>query len=92
MSARTPVLSRLGVLCLLAALTACKSEKNAVVYEPWPASTGEFPGAPATASALATDGKAFTEQGSRLTKQGDWNSVRIEAVGDFPRIRHPVTI
>ena len=34
---------------------------------------------------LGGDTKAFTEQGRRLTKVGEWNHVRIEAVG--PRIR-----
>ena len=38
-----------------------------------------FPGA------LGGDKAAFSEQGRRLTKVGDWNHVRIEAVG--PRIR-----
>ena len=28
------------------------------------------------------DAKAFTEQGRRIFKQGDWNKVRVEAVGD----------
>ena len=31
------------------------------------------------------NGKAFTEQGGKLTKNGDWNHVRVEALG--PRIR-----
>lgn len=31
------------------------------------------------------DGKAFTEQGGKVTKSSEWNHVRIEAVG--PRIR-----
>lgn len=35
-----------------------------------------FPGA------LGGDGKAFTERGRRLFKQGQWNHVKIEAVGD----------
>jgi len=34
---------------------------------------------------LGGDRQAFSEQGRRLTKVGDWNHVRIEAVG--PRIR-----
>ena len=34
---------------------------------------------------LGGDKKAFSEQGRRLTKIGDWNHVKIEAVG--PRIR-----
>lgn len=38
-----------------------------------------FPGA------LGGDPAAFSEQGRRLTKVGDWNHVRVEAVG--PRIR-----
>jgi len=38
-----------------------------------------FPGA------LGGDKAAFSEQGRRLTKVGDWNHVRVEAVG--PRIR-----
>lgn len=28
------------------------------------------------------DAKAFTEQGAKIFKQGDWNHVRLEAVGD----------
>ena len=28
------------------------------------------------------DGKAFTDEGRKLFKQGDWNHVRIEAMGD----------
>ena len=35
-----------------------------------------FPGS------LGGDGKAFTEQGRKLFKQGDWNHVRVEAIGD----------
>ena len=34
---------------------------------------------------LGGDKKAFSEQGRRLTKIGDWNHVKVEAVG--PRIR-----
>lgn len=34
---------------------------------------------------LGGDKKAFSEQGRRLTKVGDWNHVKVEAVG--PRIR-----
>lgn len=32
--------------------------------------------------AAGGDGKAFTEQGKKLFKQGDWNHVRVEASGD----------
>ncbi len=32
--------------------------------------------------ALGGDGKAFTEQGRKLFKPGDWNKVRVEAIGD----------
>jgi hypothetical protein len=35
-----------------------------------------FPGS------LGGDGKAFTEAGRKLFKQGDWNHVRVEAIGD----------
>lgn len=28
------------------------------------------------------DAKAFTEQGAKIFKQGDWNKVRVEAIGD----------
>lgn len=35
-----------------------------------------FPGS------LGGDGKAFTETGRELFKQGDWNHVRVEAIGD----------
>jgi hypothetical protein len=31
---------------------------------------------------LGGDAKAFTEQGRKLFKQGDWNAVRVEARGD----------
>jgi hypothetical protein len=31
---------------------------------------------------LGGDAKAFTEQGRKIFKQGDWNSVRVEASGD----------
>jgi hypothetical protein len=31
------------------------------------------------------DPKAFTEQGRKLFKQGDWNHVRVEAIGDSIR-------
>jgi hypothetical protein len=31
---------------------------------------------------LGGDGKAFTEQGAKLSKQNDWNKFRIEAKGD----------
>lgn len=31
---------------------------------------------------LGGDKKAFTEQGARLSKQNDWNSLRVEASGD----------
>lgn len=30
---------------------------------------------------LGGDGKKFTEQGKKLFKQGDWNKVRVEAIG-----------
>lgn len=32
--------------------------------------------------ALGGDPKAFTAQGSKIFKQGDWNKVRLEAIGD----------
>ena len=35
-----------------------------------------FPGA------LGGDGKAFGDQGRKIFKQGDWNKVRVEAIGD----------
>jgi hypothetical protein len=35
-----------------------------------------FPGA------LGGDGKAFGDQGRRIFKQGDWNKVRVKAIGD----------
>lgn len=35
-----------------------------------------FPGA------LGGDAKAFTDQGRKIFKQGDWNKVRVEAIGD----------
>ena len=31
---------------------------------------------------LGGDAKAFTEQGRKIFKQGDWNHVHIEAIGD----------
>ncbi|NQW99048.1 DUF1080 domain-containing protein [bacterium] len=31
---------------------------------------------------LGGDGKAFTEQGSKIFKQGDWNKIRVEANGN----------
>lgn len=31
---------------------------------------------------LGGDGKAFSEQGRKIFKQGDWNQVRVEAIGD----------
>ncbi|MEY3896364.1 MAG: hypothetical protein RLZZ214_1884 [Verrucomicrobiota bacterium] len=31
---------------------------------------------------LGGDAKQFTEQGRKIFKQGDWNKVRVEAVGD----------
>lgn len=31
---------------------------------------------------LGGDGKQFSEQGGKIFKQGDWNKVRIEAIGD----------
>lgn len=32
--------------------------------------------------ALGGDAKAFTDQGRKIFKQGDWNKVRVEAIGD----------
>ena len=32
--------------------------------------------------ALGGEAKAFTEQGRKIFKQGDWNKVRVEAIGD----------
>lgn len=32
--------------------------------------------------ALGGDGKEFTDQGRKIFKQGDWNKVRVEAIGD----------
>ncbi|MES2476415.1 MAG: DUF1080 domain-containing protein [Verrucomicrobiota bacterium] len=32
--------------------------------------------------ALGGNGKEFTDQGRKLFKQGDWNKVRVEAIGD----------
>lgn len=32
--------------------------------------------------ALGGDGKSYTEQGRKIFKQGDWNKVRVEAIGD----------
>jgi Domain of Unknown Function (DUF1080) len=31
---------------------------------------------------LGGDGKAFSDQGRKIFKQGDWNQVRVEAIGD----------
>jgi hypothetical protein len=31
---------------------------------------------------LGGDSKAFTEQGAKVSKQGEWNSLRVEASGD----------
>ena len=35
--------------------------------------------------ALGGEGAAFTEQGRKLFKQGNWNKVRVEAIGDSIR-------